>query len=237
MKSIIDDYSLRARFYPSLIVLLPAFVVAIFYITDIEKYYHYFTALCGLGLFSYVLAQLGRDRGKKKEPDLFVAFGGKPTTQIMRYRDTHLNSISKNQYRSLLEQMVPNLILPTQIEENNDPIAADEIYDSCARFLISKTRDNQKYYLLYKENTSYGFRRNLWAMKGIAITIILVVMAIHIYNATAQLQYLNDFTNKDIFLAAFLIFTMCIWIFVVTKNWVKMIAFSYAERLFETLIE
>ncbi|WP_306565359.1 hypothetical protein [Flavobacterium lindanitolerans] len=237
MKSIIDDYSLRARFYPSLIVLLPAFVVAIFYITDIEKYYHYFTALCGLGLFSYILAQLGRDRGKKKEPDLFVAFGGKPTTQIMRYRDTHLNRISKDRYRSLLEQMIPNLTLPTQTEENNDPKAADEIYDSCAKFLISKTRDNQKYYLLYKENTSYGFRRNLWAMKGIAITIILVVMAIHIYIATSQLKDVNNCTNRDLFLTAFLIFAICMWVFVVTKNWVKMIAFSYAERLFETLIE
>lgn len=237
MALIIDDYSLRARFYPSLIVLLPAFVVAIFYITDIEKYYHYFTALCGLGLFSYVLAQFGRDRGKAKEPQLFTAFGGKPTTQIMRYRDTHLNGMTKDRYRNLLEQKIPNLSFPTQSDENQDPIATDEIYDSCARFLISRTRDNQKYYLLYKENTSYGFRRNLWAMKGIAITIILFVIAMHVYYATSQLRSVTDFTNKDVVLAAFLIFSLCIWIFIVTKNWVKMIAFSYAERLFETLID
>lgn len=237
MASIIDDYSLRARFYPSLIVLLPAFVVAIFYITDIEKYYHYFTAFCVVGLFSYVLAQFGRDRGKAKEPLLFAAFGGKPTTQIMRYRNTHLNSIIKNRYRNLLEQKIPNLVLPTLAEENNDPVAADDVYDSCARFLISITRDNQKYNLLYKENTSYGFRRNLWAMKGIAITVITFVIAIHIFFATSQFSDITIIANKDIFLAIFLVISLSVWLFVITKDWVKMNAFSYAERLFETLIE
>lgn len=237
MKSIIDDYSLRARFYPSLIVLLPVFVVAIFYITDIEKYYHYFTAFCALGLFSYVLAQFGRDRGKAKEPQLFTAFGGKPTTQIMRYRDTHLNRMTKDRYRSLLEQKIANLSFPTQSEENQAPIAADEIYDSCARYLISKTRDNQKYYLLYKENTSYGFRRNLWAMKVIAIFIILLSITLHLYYTTSQFTDVIKFADKDFILSGILVITLCTWLFVITKSWVKMIAFSYAERLFETLIE
>lgn len=237
MRLAIDDYSLKARLYPCLIVLLPAFVVAVFYITDIQKYYHYFTALCALGLFTFILAQFGRDRGKSKEPELFKDFGGKPTTQIMRYRNTYLDSVTKNRYRNLLEQKISGLQMPSAEEENNNPDKADEVYNSCARFLISKTRDTQKYYLLYKENVSYGFRRNLWAMKGIAITIILLCLALHVWFATFQFSVFNVFETKDIALVAFLFLTLLAWIFVVTVDWIKMIAFSYAERLFEALNE
>ena len=48
----IDKYNLQARLYPSVIVLLPVFIVGVVYITDIEEYYHYFTALISLGLFT-----------------------------------------------------------------------------------------------------------------------------------------------------------------------------------------
>lgn len=237
MKLEIDDYSVKARLYPCLLVLLPAFVVGVYYITDFEKYYHYFTAVVALGLFTFVLAQFGRDRGKMKEPSLYDFFGGKPTTQILRFSDTHLDIITKNRYRQILTQKILGIQMPTATEESSNPDDADIVYDSCAKFLISKTRDTTKYNLLFKENISYGFRRNLWALKDIAILIILFCIILHLIISTEGFKNFTPLTAESVGLNFFLLFTLLVWIFVVRRNWIKFVAFSYAERLFETLNE
>ena len=237
MKFEIDNYSVKARLYPCLLILLPAFIVGVYYITDFEKYYHYFTAVLAFGLFTFVLAQFGRDRGKSKEPELYKFFGGKPTTQILRYRNTFLDSVTKNRYRQILMQKIPDIQMPTVQEENDNSDAADEVYESCAKFLISKTRDTAKFNLLFKENISYGFRRNLWAMKNFALSIIFICLVTHFYFATQGFKVFNEFTIESIALFAFLLLAILTWIFVITKEWIKLVAFSYAERLFEAINE
>jgi hypothetical protein len=237
MKFEIDNYSVKARLYPCLLILLPAFIVGVYYITDLEKYYHYFTAVLAFGLFTFVLAQFGRDKGKSKEPELYKYFGGKPTTQILRYRNTYLDSVTKNRYRQILTQKIPDIQMPTAQEENDKPDDADEVYNSCAKFLISKTRDTTKFNLLFKENVSYGFRRNLWAMKNFALSIIFLCLVTHFYFTTEGFKVFNKFTTQSIGLFAFLLITILTWLFVITRDWIKLVAFSYAERLFETLNE
>lgn len=237
MKFEIDNYSVKARLYPCLLILLPAFVVGVYYITDFEKYYHYFTAVLAFGLFTFVLSQFGRDRGKSKEPKLYEFFGGKPTTQILRYRNTYLDSVTKNRYRQILTQKIQDINMPTAQEENDKPDEADEVYESCAKFMISKTRDVNKFNLLFKENISYGFRRNLWAMKDFALLIIFICLVTHFYLATQGLKVFNEFTTQSIGLFAFLLLAVIMWLFVITRDWIKLVAFSYAERLFEALNE
>lgn len=229
----IDEYSIKARFYPSIIVLIPMISLAIYYLTNFELYYHYLTALSVAGLFTFILAQLGRDRGKIKEVQLFQYFGGKPTTQILRHRDAFLDTNTKKRYHSILSQKL-ELRIPTEIEENDDALNADGIYDSCAKYMISKTRDTNAYYLLFKENISYGFRRNLWGMKSWSIIIIIITLFIHLIFAT---NIFSDFifTESEIGLIAFLFFLLLFWIFIITRNWIKIAAFAYAERLYENL--
>ncbi len=231
----LDKYTIKARLYPSFLVLLPAFVVSIYYITDIEKYYHYFTAFAAVGLFTYLLAQLGRDKGKLKEPDLHIFFGGKPTTQILRHSNNHIDIVTKQRYHKLLSQKIDNLKIPTAEEEAYNANHADQVYDSCAKYLISKTRDTKKFNLLFKENISYGFRRNLWGMKPWALLLIILCFICHLFFATKQFVVFNQFAPKDIGLFVFLFVTTIFWFSVVTKNWIKIVAFAYAERLYESL--
>ncbi len=233
----LDEYTLKARIYPSFLVLLPLLITSLYYITDFQKYYHYFTALFFVGIFTYVLSQFGRDNGKIKEPILNEYFGGKPTTQVLRHRDSTLDSYTKKRYHEILSQKIPNIIIPSLQEELNNPKDADEIYESCSKYLISKTRDTSKFNLLFKENISYGFRRNIWGMKNIAIFIIIILFLVHIYFATDSLTIFNYFSPKEIALSLFFLLSIMVWFFLITKNWVKLVAFSYAERLFETLNE
>ena len=233
----LDNYTLKARLYPSFLVLLPAFVVCVYYITDFEKYYHYFTAVISIGLFTFLLSQLGRDKGKLKEPELHKYFGGKPTTQILRYRDVYIDNVTKERYRKLLINKIEGLQFPSAEQERIEADQADQVYESCAKFLISKTRDTVKFNLLFKENISYGFRRNLWGMKLWAILVLFCCFLLHYYFATQSLTIFNHYSAKDIGLFCFLIATTIFWVFIITKNWVRLPAFAYAERLFEALNE
>jgi hypothetical protein len=233
----LDRYSLKARLYPAFIVLLPAFVVSLYYITDFEKYYHYATALVSVGLFTYLLAQLGRDKGKIKESELFMHWGGKPTTLIFRHSDNSLDQITKNRYHKLLETKITDIKIPTAEQEKNDNNLADQVYESCTKYLISKTRDTKKFPLIFKENISYGFRRNLWGMKTWALVLLSILITIHFYFITKGVTNYISLQDKDILLFAFLGIVTIFWLFVVTKNWIKLTAYAYAERLLESVNE
>lgn len=230
-----NTYSLKARVYPSVIVLLPCFILAIAYVTNVELYYHYFTSFACLGVFSFVLSQIGRDNGKRKENELFKYWGGKPTSIILRHSNNYLDIHTKKSFYTELEQTIPNVKIPTNEEEMKDLQAADAIYDSCTRFLISRTRDTNRYSLLFKENINYGFRRNLWGMKTWAIWIIAICIFVHSFIMTQKFTSIETVSTKDwMLLGIFFLFAL-FWLLIVNRKWVKLTAFAYAERLYETL--
>lgn len=231
----IDKYSLKARLYPAFIVLFPAFIVSVYYITDFEKYRHYATALASLGFLTFLLAQLGRDRGKKKETVLFNKWGGKPTTRLLRHSDNHLDPVTTKRYHELLSKLLTDMKLPTNRAEKSNIHQADYIYESCSKFLIAKTRDTEKFPLLFNENINYGFRRNLWGMKNLALLVLGGCIVVHGYLSTERFTTTTSLSAKDWVLLCFIILVGIFWIFTITKNWVHIPAISYAERLFETL--
>lgn len=232
-----NTYSLKARVYPSVIVLFPCFILAIVYITNVELYYHYFTSFACLGVLSFVLSQIGRDNGKKKENGLFKHWGGKPTSMILRHSTDHLDIHTKKRFHAILEKKIPNIKIPTHEEEMEDLQAADVIYDSCTKFLISKTRDASKYSLLLKENINYGFRRNLWGMKAWAIWIIAICVIVHSYMMTQHFSSIEATSTQDWILLSVFVPFLLFWLLIVNREWVKTTALAYAERLYETLHE
>jgi hypothetical protein len=129
-------------------------------------------------------------------------------------------------------QIMPELKIPSLQEEKDYPEKADEIFDSCTRFLINKTRDKKKFPLIFEENCNYGFRRNLWGLKTLGIvtsslgtitTSIIVILGIMTQN----------FTFQPVSLICLLIniSLLLVWIFWLTSDWVRIPAEAYAERL------
>ena len=237
MMKLCDKYSLNARIYPSIVFLLPCIMLAIFYVPNIESYYQKFSYLGLLGVLFVLLAHWGRENGKKKESELFRHWGGKPTSLVLRHSNDYFMAHIKKIFHKKLEQKIPSVKIPTAEEECVDLRAADEIYDSCARYLISKTRNTKKYRLLFDENINYGFRRNLWGLKRYGICITVVCIFTHIFILMHKYSSDEAIIIKDlIFLAALVVCVIC-WISIVNKEWVKTTAFAYAERLYETLHE
>ena len=230
-----DNYTLKARYYPVIILFLPIIVMGFFYSLEFESIFHFIGSVGVVGALTYLFSQLGRDQGKIKEPSLWESWGGSPTTQLLRIQNEHLDTNTKQRYHQKLQRLCPVPMPPDIGMETSNPKTANDIYNAWTKFLISQTRDTKEFRLLFKENTSYGFRRNLWGLKPIALTIIGVLLFSNYFYWIIKLKIRNPLLLPESFqYSTIVIFILLLfWLFIVTKSWVKMVAVSYAERLCE----
>ena len=182
----------------------------------------------------YLLAQLGRDMGKRKEPGLWKSWGGAPTTRKLRHRDAP-NKVTLARQHEKLAKLVPGTKIPTAEDERTNPAHADQVYESCVAILRDKTRDKQKFPLVFEENCNYGFRRNLWGMKPLGLTLAVIgtiVVAILISN---RLWLQVPVTPLIVLFGLANVAALLLWLFWITPKWVLIPADAYAERLLETI--
>jgi hypothetical protein len=184
---------------------------------------------------AFLLTQLARDAGKQRESALFARWGGMPSVAILRHRDTRLDPITKARYHTKLSALVKGTKAPTPVAEADAPDAADQTYMAWSTWLRVNTRDTKKYDLLFQENVSYGYRRNLWGLRTLgiltsALCAIAVVASICLnYRRTGAVSSLKSFA------AGGEIGFVMLWAFRITSDWVRIPANAYAERLLETL--
>jgi len=188
---------------------------------------------------SMLLAQLGRDLGKKKEAQLFADWGGMPTTLLLRRRPTalpeglRLNAEARERIRQLLPELLPDLPLPTMEQETSNPEAADERFEAIAAELRGRTYDTKRFPLLFAENCGYGFRRNLWAMRPVGL-----LLAMGSTLAASVLLALAPERAQPLPLASSLVVVLLVavwWSIRINRDWVKMAAFEYAQQLLMTV--
>lgn len=225
-----DTYTLRARILPVLLVALPGVLAAIAWFPETEAWWSTAsTLLVGAGVPA-LLAEFGRDWGKKKEPRLYAAWGGKPTTRLLRHRDAPNKITLAHQHRKL-QELLGDIQMPTAEEEAADPDAADMAYDAAVAVMRERTRDQRLFPLVYKENVSYGFRRNLWGMKPLGMVVALLglaavgalVILLYVSNRSLAAEVAVAALGDLLFLGA--------WLFWITPAWVRVPAEAYAEQL------
>lgn len=238
LAKVTDPYERQARLYPALLAGLPLIVTAtiLYGSNSVITAASTVTVSCG-GL--YLLANIARERGRRLEPILYEAWGGKPTTQLLRHRDRNIEGPTKRRYHEFLSRTV-SLQFPSETEEESNPVTADDIYQSAVRWLLNQTRDVKKFKLLYQENISYGFRRNALGLKpiGLALSFITVgwVLATHgvikIFDGQpiemAALMTLPPAAAVSVTVSALMAF---LWAFYFTQKTVRTAAFAYAESL------
>jgi hypothetical protein len=229
---IFDSYSRRARLWPMVVVLLPLGLGFYSWVPLDMEVIGSLGALAGTIGISMFLSQLARDLGKTKEPDLFNSWGGKPSTLMLSYQHSNLSHHTLSRYHRKLKENDPLLNLPMSLEEELlNPDYALDCYDSCGDLLREKTRDKDKFPLIFQENMNYGFRRNLWGMKTWGIfaslmgIILCTIKAIYLWNVSRSIHIIS------ITCALVCLMLMMIWIFRIKPTWVKLAADAYAERL------
>ena len=241
-----DPYTYRARIQPALIVVLPLGLWFLAWTLDTSAISGALLGIVGTGGGTALLAQLGRDRGRRKQADLWRRWGGPPTTQLLRFRDSE-NRARLRQWRSGVETLVGHS-LPSENQEANDATAADEEYEAAVHAVREATRDRTKFALVFAENVNYGFRRNLWGWKTIGLPIAVVAAlgcwALFLMSVglppeeswmDSVVRHPDEATIVRLVASTLNSFVTAVWLVMITPAWVKVAAEAYAERLLDAV--
>ncbi|MDE0553922.1 MAG: hypothetical protein OXI24_06895 [Candidatus Poribacteria bacterium] len=227
-----DSYSLQARVQPALLALLPPIIAIAAWFPGL---YEWGTGLMGLALGCgavVFLAHVARARGRKVQRRLFAVWGGKPSNLWLSHSNQRLDATTKGRYHDILASHINGWTAPSLEEESKDKQRAQEAYESAVRWLREKTRDRQRYSLVFKENVSYGFRRNLYGIKPLGICLALLSVAGNTW--ALYFQSWNGTTAATTQGLASLILNLLFlfsWVAVVRAQWVKDSADAYARAL------
>jgi hypothetical protein len=171
-----DPYVRRARFYPAVIAAAPAFVLAAILVPWNSFGLPHVIATGAMAILLAVMSDVARRRGRAVEPAVIQRMGGLPSITMMRYRDDTFDRVAK----AAMHKFVGGKIaadLPTVETEQADPAAADDFYKRCGNWLRENTRDTKKFKILFEENVTYGFRRNLLGLKSPALALDAAIVA------------------------------------------------------------
>jgi hypothetical protein len=198
-------------------------------------------SILGFSGVAYGLGRVARDAGKRIQGRLFDKWGGAPTIQMLRHRDTSIDVHTKERFHRVLAKGIKKN-LPTAEGERNDPAAADELYRAATVWLIGQTRDTKAFGLVFKENVAFGFQRNTLGFRplGVAVAFICIVWALL---NTQLVEFTEPYfsTTRVLRLNSAAVVTLCVsttmliaWIFFFNEAAVKRTGFSYAERLLQS---
>lgn len=174
---IFDAYSLRARLIPAIIAAAPAFAALALLISWKSFEPSNAIATVAILVLLFAIADFARSRGRATESKLYAKIGGKPSITMFRRSDTSIDDGLKERYRAFLADKL-GAVNPNAEEEETNQTTVDSFYDQCGVWLRANTRDTKKFPLLFNENVTYGFRRNLLGVKWIALALNLAVVAI-----------------------------------------------------------
>lgn len=230
---ITDGYERKARLYPALLLVAPIVITIVGVAsTKLSTLESLATVLAGCG-GAFLLTQLARDAGKKCEKQFFEVWGGLPSAAIFRHRDTRIDTITKARYHKQLSTIVKGTQAPSPDEEAAEPAMADHVYSAWSSYLRVHTRDTKKYPLVFQENISYGYRRNICGLRLLGI----VVSAFSLAGGAVWIYHLHSIrgtiTTESVGSLICVFVILLLWAFRFTPNWVRIPADAYAERLAE----
>ena len=165
-----DRYTLFARLFPAIIAAAPAIALAWALVSWHSLSLTHAIAGTALAVLLMVFADVARRQGKKIEPRLIERMGGLPSTIMLRHRDTTLDAPAKERMHKLLACKLGEPA-PSASDEENNPATADGFYARAGTWLRENTRDQKKFDILFNENVTYGYRRNLFALKWPALIL------------------------------------------------------------------
>jgi hypothetical protein len=224
-----DVYTLRARLLPALFVSLPIALLFVGLFPDLLKGWSAVWSIIVACGGTAMLAQLARDGGKRIEPALFKRWGGQPTVALLRHQGTTNRVLLHHRHKKL--HTLTGYNIPSLEEEQQDPSAADAVYEACVISLRSRIRNREEAKLVFEEDCNYGFRRNLLGMKPLGVT----ASAVGLVGTIVASQFTDSFSSSPVtvFYGILNLFVLVLWLWVFNPRWVKTAADAYANSLLE----
>ena len=234
LNAVMDAYDRRARFYPMVLVLLPLFLGIACWAPSGMQLPGVLSGAAVTLAVAALLTQLARDQGKRREKELFRLWGGRPSDRALSYGGRALADATLARCHKKLMAIDPDLQLPASREvEKEGGKEARSSFAAATELLITRTRDKEKFPLLFKENVSYGFRRNLWGMKPAGIlTSVLGACACGGKIVALGLPALSINTISMV-CGGICALLGIIWCARITPSWVRIPAEGYSKQLVE----
>ncbi len=186
-----------------------------------------------LAPLAYLASQLGGDYGKRLEPYLWDKWGGPPTTRFLRHSNNEFNSVTRARVHDKLRAL--RLDVPSRDEQELDAVAADSCYQSCAHELIRRTRDADRFPLVFKGLVDYGLRRNLLALKPLAVPIAASALLVSLFSVVShRATNAPSVAHAATVVTAALLLSWLVW---VKDRAVKLAADRYARFLLEAALD
>jgi hypothetical protein len=198
-----DKYTIFARLFPAVIAAAPALALVWVIISGHSLGVTQAIAGTMLAVLLMVFADVARRRGKLREPQLIKRMGGLPSMTMLRHRDQTVDAQTKARMHAVLAARLGEPA-PSPQQETADPAAADGFYTRGGTWLRENTRDKKKFDILFNENITYGYRRNLFALKwpALALNLLIVVGSLAAYWFELPQKY--DLNLIPVYVIAFL---------------------------------
>lgn len=234
LKNYVDDFVLFGRIMPILTMIFPIVIYGIFkgFIKE-----NVFDTVFYFGLvlvFLIFASKIVRERGKEFEKKMYKQLGAKPTTIILRYSDSTIDSLTKTRYHMHINEKMEDIMLPLKMEDEDKE--SDNFYETAMNYLRKYANSNRESEpRVYQELKEYNYWRNLYGGKRISIFIYGFFMV-------REFWLIEKFNVKEMFINPYpsyvgfiiMLFSIIIICGVVNKKTVQRRAFDYAKVLAET---
>ena len=167
-----DAYTLRARVFPALVAGLPTLALLAVVVPWSDPGPPHAIAVAAGLILLFAFADVARRTGRHVQTKL----GTGTTPEQWRRDNPDIPETAKDLYRAFVAHKLRRSA-PTADEELADPARARDFYLGAGTWLRQQTRDRQKFNILFGENVTYGFRRNLLGLKVVALLCNTTVAA------------------------------------------------------------
>lgn len=225
----LDAFDVQTRYLPALLAIAPIPVSAVTFGLDKNPTV---TALVGilaaLGLPSLVVA-LVRQRGARMEAELWDAWGGKPTTRMLRLADRTDSQVDKVLWRTRLADAAAVSLPATLEDELADRETADALYEQVTSYVRERTRGDP---LVATENRHYNAQRSLLALQPLGIALAALGVALLVGAIVGGDAFLPGDTVTYAIGGVANAALLVIWLFVPSSARMRLMANKYARQLF-----
>lgn len=225
----LDAYIIRARLFPAILAISPFIALVAITVSWNALSLPQTITTVAVGVLFFAFSDLARRLGKRTEKDLFKETGGVPSNNLLMHLDTTFDPTTQERYRKFVGDLIGEKA-PSAENEAKDPAAARAYYIRVGNWLRENTRDHKEFQLLFEENITYGFRRNLYGIKWPALVLNLLVLL-----TCGVILYLNKFSAGTIsqveMVGAFAAVHAMYFVLAVTRKGVVAASNQYARQL------
>jgi hypothetical protein len=226
----LDEFDVHARYRPGLLAILPLPITGVALGLDKQPVIATLLSLAVAVGLPRLLVQVVRDLGTAAQDRLWASWGGKPTTQMLRWSDTSTSAADKARWHAVLGAAAGVQLPSTALVEAVDPSDADARYEQVVAFAREETRGNP---LLLGENRSYNYERNIYGLRPVALALALLGIVVLVGALVLQARAGSAVEAIAVCLAANIIVALGWW-WVPSERRVKVMADKYALQLLNT---